>query len=177
MSQTARRSAWGWIPWPQTRSIAAVFNHPQITMTTRHQPRWIWKALALSCALACALPQAAVAQRNNVSADLSALSFLPVMVSVAVPMTVLSVGAFYTVKAVELSADGTVWVLERASDGTRISLALAGGAAAGVSLAAGTTVTALACSAGWVLHVAGKAVAIVPNALGQTLIYNERVTR
>ena len=98
-------------------------------------------------------------------------------VSVALPMTVLSVGAFYTLKAVELSADGTVWVLERSSDGARINLALAGGAAAGVSLAAGTTVATLACSAGWVLHVAGKAVAIVPNAVGQTLMHNERVTR
>ena len=146
-------------------------------MTTQHPHHSSWKALALCCAGACALPQAAQAQRNSPSADLSALSFLPVAVSVAVPMTVLSVGAFYTLKAVELSADGTVWVLERSSDGARFSLALAGGAAAGVSLAAGTTVTALACSAGWVLHVAGKAVAIVPNAVGQTLMHNERVTR
>ncbi len=153
-------------------------------MTNRHQHRSGWKTAALSLALAgglgCVLAPPALAQRqhpHHASADLSAVSFLPVAVSIAAPLMVLAVGAAYTVKAVELSAQGTVWVLERSSDGVRISLALASGAAAGASVAVGATVTALACSAGWVLHTGGKAVAVVPNAVGQTLIYNERVTR
>ena len=105
------------------------------------------------------------------------MSLMPVALSVTLPLAALSVGGFYTLKAVELSAEGTVWVLERTSDGVRVSVTLAADAAAGVSMAVGTTVTALACSAGWVLHAAGKAIAIVPNASGKALIYNERVTR
>ena len=134
-------------------------------------------ALALTLSLAGMLPLAAQAQRNSAASELSAASLVPVALSVALPATALSVGGFYVVKTVELSAQGTVWLLERTSDGARISFTVATDVAAGVSLAAGATVTALACSAGWVLHSGGRAIAIVPNAVGQALIYNERVTR
>lgn len=132
-------------------------------------------ALSLSLLWACMAP--AHAHRNNAASEASALSMLPVAVSVAAPAALLSVGAVFTVKAVELSADGTVWVLERASDGARLSFTLAGAVAEGLSVAVGAAVVASACSAGWVLHAAGQAIAIVPNEVGKALLYNERVTR
>ncbi len=139
------------------------------------------RAALLGAALWAAAVPAAHAHRSGAASEASALSLLPVAVSAAVPAALLSVGAVYTVKAVEVSAAGTVWVLERASDGvsaaTRFSLTLAGAAAAGASVVVGTAVVATACSAGWVLHSAGRAIAIVPNAVGQTLMYNEQVTR
>jgi hypothetical protein len=154
-----------------------VFNHFESFMTTCC-PTPLRRVLpALLLAVASALPAAARAHHNNSASELSTLSLMPVALSVTVPMVAMSVGGFYVLKAVELSAQGTVWVLERSSDGVRLSVTVASEAAAGVSLAAGATVTALACSAGWVLHSAGKAIAIVPNAVGQALIYNERVTR
>ncbi len=162
-----------------------VFNSFANTMTASRSTSLRWSALGLCCALAGALPPAAQAhgrahgraERGGSASELSAASLVPVALSVALPLAVLSVAGIYTVKAVELSAQGSVWVLERASDGARISVTVASEAAAGALLAAGATVTALACSAGWVLHTAGKAIAIVPNAVGQTLMYNERVTR
>ncbi len=158
-----------------------IFNHRENFMTTRHHPTASGQALglrfALTCVLACALPLPAQAHRNNAASELSALSFMPVALSVVAPMALVSVAGVYTLKAVELSAEGTVWVLERTSDGVRVSVTLASDAAAGASMAVGTIISALACSAGWVLHAAGKVVAIVPNAVGQALIYNERVTR
>jgi hypothetical protein len=105
--------------------------------------------------------------------DASALSMLPIAVSVAAPVMLLAGGAALTVVSVTASAEGTVWVLERASDGARASVVFAGT----VSAAAGTAVVVTAFSAGWVLSAAGQALAYIPNEIGAALLYNERVTR
>ena len=113
------------------------------------------------------------AQAHPNASDASALSMLPIAVSVAAPVMFISGGAMLTVVAVEASAEGTVWVLERVSDGVRASITVAGG----VSVAVGTAVAVTAISAGWVLSAAGQAIAFIPNQLGTALLYNERVTR
>jgi hypothetical protein len=132
-------------------------------------------ALALSIALALGVAPAARAQ--STLSDASALSMLPVAVSVAAPVMILSAGAMLTVVAVEASATGTVWVLERASDGARATMHWAGRAAGAASVAVGTGVLVTAVSAGWVLSAAGQALAFIPNELGASLLYNERITR
>jgi hypothetical protein len=109
--------------------------------------------------------------------DASALSMLPIAVSVAAPVMILSAGAMLTVVAVEATSAGTVWVLERASDGARASVTLGTAAAGGLSLALGTAVVVTAFSAGWVLSAAGRAIAYIPNEIGAALLYNERITR
>lgn len=136
--------------------------------------RYFLRALLVAALSANLAP--AHAQRVNAS-DASALSALPIAVSVAAPVMLLSGGVMLTVVAVEASATGTVWVLERASDGARVSVTLAASAAGGLSLAAGTGVTVSVVGAGWVLSAAGKALAFIPNEIGAALLYNERVTR
>jgi hypothetical protein len=78
---------------------------------------------------------------------------------------------------VEASARGTVWVLERVSDGLRFSVQLVGDAL----VAVGTGVTVVAISTGWLLsstvEASGRALCFIPNAVGATLLYNEQVTR
>lgn len=109
--------------------------------------------------------------------EASALSALPVAVSVAAPAMLLVGGAALGVVAVQASATGTVWILERASDGARATLHFSGHAA-GASLAAvGTAVVVTALSTGWLISAAGQAIAFVPNQIGASLLYNERVTR
>ncbi|WP_395700512.1 hypothetical protein [Aquabacterium sp.] len=137
------------------------------------RPTWrtLGAALAAACVLASA-PLPAAAHRDAAS-ELSAMSMLPVASLVAAPVMILSGGAMLTVVAVEASAEGTVWVLERASDGARASLRLAGNAA--LSIGTGVVVTSMA--AGWVLSAAGQAIAFIPNEIGASLLYNERVTR
>jgi hypothetical protein len=127
---------------------------------------------ALTLALECGGP----ARAHDAASELSTLSMLPVAVSLAAPVGLLSAGAVFTVVAVESAAGATVWVLERASDGARASLHLSAQAAGGVSVLAGTAVVATAISAGWVLSAAGKAVAFIPNEIGKALLYHERVT-
>jgi len=139
----------------------AVFNPVPHTMKLLLLP-----SLLLSLALA-----GPVQAHNNPSEASLAVSMLPVAVSVTAPLALFTAGAALTVVAVGAVSEGTVWVLERASDGARASITLAGGA----SVAAGTAVVAVAFSAGTVLSAAGRAIAYIPNEVGQALLYNERV--
>jgi len=132
--------------------------------------RQLTLAAVLTAMLAGAHAQSAVSEA-------SALSALPIAVSVAAPVMLLSAGATLTVVAVQASAVGTVWVLERASDGARATLTLSAQAARGLSVAAGTVVVVTAVSSGWVLSTASDAIAFIPNEIGAALLYNERVTR
>ena len=129
-------------------------------------------SLAVAAAI-CIVPLEAPAHYTSGPSDASAVSLLPVAVSVAAPVVLLSAGAALTVVAVEASAQGTVWVLERASDGARVSVELAGSVLVGI----GTAVVATAISTGWVISAAGEAIAFIPNELGGALLYNERVSR
>jgi hypothetical protein len=133
------------------------------------------RSFVAAAALAAALAGPARAHVN--ASDASALSALPIAVSVAAPAMLLSGGVMLTVVAVEASAEGTVWVLERASDGARASVTLSATAAGGLSVAAGTAIVVTAFSAGWVLSTAGKALAYIPNEIGSALLYNERISR
>jgi hypothetical protein len=133
------------------------------------------KKLIVVAALCSTLAGAARAHAD--ASELSALSMLPVAVSVAAPVGLLASGAAFTVVAVEAASGATVWVLERASDGARASLRFSAAAVGGASVLAGTVVVATTFSAGVVLSAAGKAIAFIPNQIGQALLYNERVTR
>jgi len=130
--------------------------------------------VALFAALAFSSAQAGA---QSTISDASAVSALPIAVSIAAPVAVLSAGAALTVVSVEATSTGAVWVLERAADGTRASVRLVGRGVAGASVAAGTVVVATALSTGWVLSAAGEAIAFIPNELGRALLYNERITR
>lgn len=131
------------------------------------------RAATVATVTAWLLATAAPARAHAGASELSALSALPVAVVLSAPAALLSGGAVLTVVAIEASADGAVWVLERASDGARASVRLAGGSA----LVVGTGVLVTAVSAGWVLSAAGQAIAFVPNEIGASLLHNERVTR
>jgi hypothetical protein len=82
----------------------------------------------------------------------------------------------FTVKAVALSARGTVYVLERASDGVEISVEVLGRGLSATAQLAGSVVAVSVIGAGVVLSAAGEVLAFIPNALGQALLHNERLT-
>ncbi len=116
---------------------------------------------------------------------LSAVSALPVasvvvgggVVALAAVPVVSTVGAVLVVKTVQSTARGTVYVLERASDGAQASIEVLTHGVVGVSLVAGSVVTVSVIGAGTVLSAAGEAIAFIPNALGRALLHNERITR
>lgn len=135
------------------------------------------RAIALALATTLAAAGFGVRAHSGELSASSALSALPVAVSVAAPAMLLVGGAALTVVSIQASATGTVWVLERASDGARATLHFSGHVA-GASLAAvGGAVLVTALSTGYLISAAGHAIAFVPNAIGASLLYNERVTR
>lgn len=144
------------------------------------------RLLALTAlSLALALPARAHDGPSEASA---ALSLAPVVLSVgavsatgaavsAVPVGIFSAGVTLVVVGVEVVGGVTVWVLERASDGVRISLRTAGKLAEGVVVSTGTAVTVSVIGAGTLLSAAGQAIAFIPNEVGKALLYNEQVSR
>ena len=138
-------------------------------------------ATLLSIALLATAPAAGWAHRAPNPSDASAVSLLPVAVSVAgataLPVLAASGTALFTVLAVQTVASGTVLLLGAASTGAQLSVELA----AGVSVAVGSGVVAVATATGWVLSTAAdagsQALCFIPNAVGASLLYNERVTR
>lgn len=145
------------------------------------------KKLFATTALALALCQSAHAQLNA-SEMSAALSVAPIALSVgavsatgaalsAVPAGLLSAGVTLTVVSVEIVGDATVWVLQRASDGARISLRTSGKLAEGVVVSTGATVVVSVIGAGAVLSAAGHVIAFIPNEIGKALLHNERVSR
>ena len=80
------------------------------------------------------------------------------------------------VKTIEVGARGSVYALERTSDGARVSVKVAAHSAGSVALAVGSAVLVTLISAGTVLSAAGEVVAFIPNALGRTLMHSERLS-
>ena len=126
-------------------------------------------------ALVLALASAAHAQGN--SSQVSEASLVPVAISVALPVVLVAGVGAIVVTGVEASAQGTVWVVENVADGVKGSICFAGRAAGTVSLAVGTVITVTTVATGMVLSAAGHVIAFVPNEIGRTLSYNQRVSR
>jgi hypothetical protein len=139
--------------------------------------RWfVTTTLSVAFALAPLASQAQNRNQPNASEASVAASALPIALSVVAPAAVLSAGVVLTVVALESTARGAVWVLERASDGVRLSVEVAGSVVAGASLAVGGAIIVTAISTGYVLHHASRAVLFVPNELGGSLLYNQRLS-
>ena len=150
-------------------------DEPPMAMTRRStRPVRVFTALAITAAL-LTTPAVQAHQTDAALSAASALSALPVAVSVAAPVMLISGGVVLTVASVQASVQATEWVLVRASDGARMVLRFSGHAAGLASVAVGTAVTVTALSAGHVLSVAGEVVAFIPNELGKALLYNERL--
>ena len=136
--------------------------------------------------LAITLAAAGIGQAHAEASAISALSAVPVASIVggsavagslaAVPLALSVTGAVLTVAAVEASARGVVLVLERASDGARASVELVGRGMAGLAIGVGSVIACSVIGTGVVLSVASEAIAFIPNALGNALLHDERLS-
>jgi hypothetical protein len=71
---------------------------------------------------------------------------------------------------------GTVFVLERASDGARVSVEIVGKGVKASAVGVGASVAVSVIGTGMVLSALGEAIAFIPNELGRALLHNERIT-
>ncbi len=122
--------------------------------------------LSEASALSIAVPVASVASVGaGASVAAGAAAVVPAALSVA--------GATLVVKSVEVSAKGVVCVLERASDGARVSLDIAGRTIHTVGMSVGTAVSVTVVASGTLIVNAGEAIVFIPNALGRALSHHE----
>lgn len=96
--------------------------------------------------------------------------------SVAAPVILSAAGAVFVVKAIEVTARGTVYVLARASDGAVVSVEIVGKGVKASAVGVGSSVTVSVIGTGMVLSALGEAIAFIPNELGRALLHNERIT-
>lgn len=130
--------------------------------------------------IALAVAVAPARAQSEASLMLSALPVASVVGGAAavsaVPVALTISGAVLVVRAVEVSAQGTVIVLERLSDGARASIELGANAAGTASVVVGSSVVVSVMGAGVVLSMAGEVLCFIPNELGRALLHNERLT-
>jgi hypothetical protein len=142
--------------------------------------RQSFAVLALAVSATVLLPPKPAHAQTELSV-LSAMSALPIAsvigATVAIPVALSTAGAVLVIKTVQVTARGTVYLLERASDGAAASIEILGASAAGASVAVGAVVTVTAISTGVILSTASQAIAFIPNEIGRALFYNERVWR
>jgi len=135
-------------------------------------------ALALVASVVTAPTQAWAHRDGSQASALSALSLgVPLAISAAPAASVLTAGVVLTVASVDVAAAGIVWVVTQAATGASVALTLSAAGAEALSVTAGTTVVVTALSTGWILSAAGKALCFIPNEIGASLLYNERMTR
>lgn len=140
--------AYGLVAWPQAHA-------------------WSDASIELS-----ALPIASVAVAGSAASTAVGAS---AAAAVTLPAALLVGGAVVVVTAVEVSATGVVMVVERASDGASATLALSTNVAGASAVAVGTSLTTTVLASGVLLSAAGEVIAFVPNAIGEALVYNERL--
>lgn len=173
--------------------------HPQDLIdthtSTRPGPAWHATALALILATGLCLHNAQAQSTASAASTLSALPLASVVVAesgdsvaaaasgastisatvVAVPVALAVSGAVLVIKSIELGARGSVYGLERTSDGARVSLHISAASVGAVALTVGSALVVTSLAVGTVLSAAGEVVAFLPNAAGKTLLHHERI--
>ncbi len=128
-------------------------------------------------AIAAALAVHNAAQAQSQTSELSEASIVPVAISVALPVVLVAGVGSIVVTGVEASAEGTVWIVENVADGVQGSIRFAGRVVGTTAVAIGTVVVVTVVATGMVLSTAGHVIAFIPNEIGRTLSYNQRVSR
>jgi len=122
------------------------------------------------------LPLASVGAATAVGGSVTAAASVGASAVAVLPAALSVAGSVLVVKAVEVTAQGVVLLLERAHDGARASVRLAGDASRASALTVGTAVTVGVLASGVLLSTAGQVLAFVPNELGRALLHHEQVT-
>jgi len=111
------------------------------------------------------------------SSELSEASLVPVAISIALPIVLVAGIGSIVVTGVEASAQGTVWIVENVADGVKGSIRFAGRVVGAAAVSVGSVIVVTAVATGMVLSAAGHVIAFIPNEIGRTLSYNQRVSR
>ena len=129
-------------------------------------------AVLFACAACCA--QGAEQQDTSTLSNASELVGEGSALLVYGSLSAVGASGTVVVDSVEVAGDASLLVLAGASDAGRAAIRLSGRAARGASLAAGTGVSLVALSTGYLLVSAGNIICFVPNELGKALLHHSR---
>jgi hypothetical protein len=141
------------------------------------EPPSAHRVRSVTLAIAAALAVHSAAHAQSSSSELSEASMVPIAISVALPVVLVAGVGSIVVTGVQASAEGTVWIVENVADGVKGSICFAGRAVGAAAVAVGTVVVVTVVATGMVLSNAGRVIAFIPNEIGRTLSYNQRVSR
>ena len=127
----------------------------------------------LFAALLTALPPLHAQSRDH-SGDGSGISLIASAVVAYGAILVADASGAVVVESVTRVAEGVQVVLKGVGDASSASLEFSGQFAEDFSLAAGTSGTLVATSAGHALVVSGKVIAFIPNQIGKSLFFHNR---
>ncbi len=131
--------------------------------------------VAATLAVAGLVPAARAADPVAASTRASAASLLAPSVAggvlVSGTLGALQLSGEAVVASVATVADGTIVVLRGASDAGAATIRLAGDASVATGLAVGTAVRVVATGTGCALIVAGRMIALIPDAAGRALVH------
>jgi hypothetical protein len=128
-------------------------------------------------ALALSLAATGTARAQSEASRISGESLVPVAISVALPVVLVAGVGSIVVTGVQASADGVVWFVENVADGVKGSIRFAGDAVSAAAMVAGTVVVVTVVATGMLLSAAGHVIAFIPNEIGRSLSYDQRVSR
>ena len=121
-------------------------------------------------ALALSLAAAGTAHAQSNVSRISEESLVPIAISAALPVVLVAGAGSIVVTGVQASADGVVWFVETVVDGVKGSIRVP-------AMAVGTVVVVTVVATGMLLSAAGHVIAFIPNEIGRSLSYNQRVSR
>jgi hypothetical protein len=162
------------ISLPRLRHVLTIAPSP--TPLFHMEPPTALQGRAATLLLALGLAAGGNAQAGNSPSQASEESLVPVAVSVTLPVVLVASAGSIVVTGVQASADGVVWFVESAANGVKGSICFAGNAVAASAVAVGTAVVITATATGMLLSTAGHVIAFIPNEVGRTLSYNQRVS-
>jgi len=110
---------------------------------------------------------------SQASMDLSAQGLSQVVNGSA---DIFAAGSEFTVTSVKTVGDSIFLSLKSAKDSATVTIKLSLQVAGHVSVAVGQLITATVTSTGYLLQAGGKAIAFIPNKLGQGLIASNKLS-
>jgi hypothetical protein len=127
-------------------------------------------ALALAFGLLATVPAAA---QSTAASQASAVSVAPSVELASIALEALPAGSELVIRSVEVVGESVLVTVASATTGASFVVELAARATRGVVLSAGTVVSVAVVSGGYLLSVAGEALAFIPDAASRALIHHE----
>ncbi|MBI3230200.1 MAG: hypothetical protein HYZ45_08520 [Burkholderiales bacterium] len=117
------------------------------------------------------------ATAHGLSDGPSEVSAIGSILVLAVPLAVLDMSGAVVVKSVDVSAQGATVVVRSVAKGAEASFNVVGQVSQDLSKAAGQSARLVVVGSGHLLVASGKVLAFIPNEIGKSMLYSNKVAQ